>query len=57
MRRDGTIIFAVAYSFNAGNLQYVTKDGLRRSIPLNTLDFDATQQFNEQRGVTVRLPA
>jgi len=57
VRRDGTVFFAVAYSFNAGNLQYVTKDGLRRSIPLNTLDFDATQQFNEQRGVTVRLPA
>jgi hypothetical protein len=57
VRRDGTVFFAVAYSFNAGNLQYVTKEGLRRSIPLSTLDFDATQQFNEQRGVTVRLPA
>jgi hypothetical protein len=57
VRRDGTVFFAVAYSFNAGNLQYVTKEGLRRSIPLNTLDFDATQQFNEQRGVTVRFPA
>jgi hypothetical protein len=57
VRRDGTVFFAVAYSFNAGNLQYVTKEGLRRSVPLNTLDFDATQQFNEQRGVTVRLPA
>ena len=57
VRRDGTVFFAVAFSFNAGNLQYVTKEGLRRSVPLNTLDADATQQFNEQRGVNVRLPA
>jgi hypothetical protein len=57
VRRDGTVFFAVAYSFNAGSLQYVTKEGLRHSVPLNTLDFDATQQFNEQRGVTIRLPA
>jgi hypothetical protein len=57
VRRDGTVFFAVAFSFNAGNLQYVTKEGLRRSVPLNSLDADATQQFNEQRGVTVRLPA
>jgi hypothetical protein len=56
VRRDGTVFFAVAYSFNAGSLQYVTKEGLRRSVPLNTLDPDATQQFNEQRGVTVHLP-
>jgi hypothetical protein len=56
VRRDGTVFFAVAYSFNAGNLQYVTKEGLRRSVPLNALDPDATQQFNEQRGVIVHLP-
>jgi hypothetical protein len=57
VRRDGTVFFAVAFSFTAGNLQYVTKEGLRRSVPTNTLDLDATQQFNEQRGVTMRLPA
>jgi hypothetical protein len=57
VRRDGTVFLAVAFSFSAGNLQYVTKEGLRRSVPANTLDLDATQQFNEQRGVTVRLPA
>jgi hypothetical protein len=57
VRRDGTVFFAVAFSYNGGNLQYVTKEGLRRSVPLSTLDADATQQFNEQRGVTVRPPA
>jgi len=57
VRRDGTVFFAVAYSWLNGNLQYVTQDGLRRIIPLNTLDLDATSQFNEQRGLSFRSPA
>ena len=57
VRQDGSLIFAVAYSLINDRLQYVTAEGLRRTIPLNTLDFTATQQFNEQRGVSVRLPA
>jgi hypothetical protein len=57
VRRDGSLIFAVAYSLINDRLQYVTAEGLRRTIPLNTLDFAATQQFNEQRGVSIRLPA
>jgi hypothetical protein len=57
VRQDGSLIFAVAYSLINDRLQYVTAEGLRRTIPLNTLDFAATQQFNEQRGVSIRLPA
>ena len=57
IKRDGTIIFAVAYSWLNDRLQYVTEEGLRRIVPLNTLDLDATQQFNDQRGVPIRLPA
>jgi len=57
VRQDGSLIFAVAYSLINDRLQYVTAEGLRRTIPLNTLDFAATQQFNEQRGVSLRLPA
>jgi hypothetical protein len=57
VRQDGSLIFAVAYSLINDRLQYVTTEGLRRTIPLNTLDFTATQQFNEQRGVSIRLPA
>jgi hypothetical protein len=57
VRQDGSLIFAVAYSLINDRLQYVTAEGLRRTIPLNTLDLGATQQFNEQRGVSVRLPA
>jgi hypothetical protein len=57
VRQDGSLIFAVAYSLINDRLQYVTAEGLRRTIPLNTLDLGATQQFNEQRGVSIRLPA
>jgi hypothetical protein len=57
VRRDGTVFFAVAYSCSNGSLQYITQDGLRRVIPLTTLDLDATSQFNEQRGLSFRSPA
>ena len=57
VKRDGTLIFAVAYSWINDRLQYVTQEGIRRTIPRNTLDLDATQQFNDQRGVPIRLPA
>ena len=57
VRRDGTLIFAVAYSWINDRLQYVTEEGLRRTVPANTIDLDATQQFNDQRGVPIRLPA
>jgi len=57
VRRDGTVFFAVAYSSSNGSLQYITHEGLRRVIPLTTLDLDATSQFNEQRGLSFRSPA
>jgi hypothetical protein len=57
VRRDGTIIFAVAYTWEKGNLRYVTTEGFRRSVPVDLLDLDATRQFNEQRGLSFRLPA
>jgi len=56
VKRDGTKIFAVAYSMMKDKIQYVTKEGLRRSLPLDALDFDATQKSNEERGNTVTLP-
>jgi hypothetical protein len=56
VRRDGTIIFAVAYTWEKGSLRYVTTEGLRRSVAVDLLDLDATKQFNEQRGLSFRLP-
>lgn len=57
VRRDGTVFFAVAYSWQNGNLQYVTQEGFRKLASLSTLDLDATSQFNEQRGLVFRSPA
>jgi len=57
VQRDGSKLYAVAYSFVNDKLQYVTKEGVRRSIPLDSLDFDATQKINEDLGNTINLPA
>jgi hypothetical protein len=57
VRRDGTVFFAVAYAWENEVLRYVTSEGLRRSVARETLDLNATQQFNEQRGLNFRLPA
>jgi hypothetical protein len=57
VRRDGTVFFAVAYSWQNGTLQYVTQDGFRKLVSQSTLDLDATTQFNEQRGLVFRSPA
>jgi hypothetical protein len=45
------------FTFDSTDLRYVTQDGLRRSVPLASLDLAATQQFNEQRGLSPRLPS
>jgi hypothetical protein len=57
VRRDGGLLFAVAYSWDKGTLRYITSEGLRRSVTQDSLDIDATQQFNEQRGLNFRSPA
>jgi hypothetical protein len=57
VRRDGTLFFATAYAWENGTLRYITAEGLRRSVTADKLDLNATQQFNEQRGLTFRLPA
>jgi hypothetical protein len=54
--RDGTVFFATAYAWENGTLRYITKEGLRRTLTADKLDLAATQQFNEQRGLTFRLP-
>ena len=57
VRRDGGLLFAVAYSWENVTLRYITPDGLRRSIGRDALDLNATEQFNEQRGVNFHAPA
>jgi hypothetical protein len=57
VRRDGTVFFAVAYSWDQGSLRYISSEGTRRSVSRDALDLKATQQFNEERGLTFRSPA
>jgi hypothetical protein len=57
VRRDGTLFFAVAYSWDEQTLRYITQEGLRRSVAREALDLAATQQFNEQRGLNFISPA
>jgi hypothetical protein len=57
VRRDGSLVFAVGYSWDHGTLRYITREGYRRSITRDALDMDATQQFNEQRGLNFHTPA
>jgi len=56
VRRDGTVFFAVAYAWEKGTLRYITSQGLRRTVTQDTLDLDATRQFNEQRGLNFHSP-
>ncbi len=55
--RDGGVVFAVAYSWDNGTLHYVTPEGQRKSVAANSLDMDATTQFNESRGLSFRVGA
>lgn len=57
VRRDGTVFFAVAYTWDRGTLRYITPQGLRHTVTKDALDLDATREFNEQRGMNFRLPA
>jgi len=57
VRRDGTLFFAAAFAWENGTLRYITREGLRRTLSLDKLDLNATQQFNQQRGLNFRLPA
>ena len=57
VKRDGTVFFAVAYSWDQGSLRYISSEGTRRSVSRESLDLKATEEFNEQRGLTFRSPA
>jgi hypothetical protein len=56
VRRDGSQLLAVAFSTDGKQVNYVTREGVRRSVALAELDIDATQRTNEERGTTIRLP-
>jgi len=55
VERDGKVIHAVAFSVEGGRVVYITADGLRRSIPLNRINTQVTEQRNAERGTIIRL--
>ena len=55
VRRDGRIVFATVFSVVGTQLQYVSPEGIRRTLEMTDLDADATQQMNEARGTTVQF--
>jgi hypothetical protein len=55
VRRDGRLLFASVFSVDGTQLQYVTPEGIRRTLALSDLDAGATQQMNEARGTTVQI--
>jgi hypothetical protein len=57
VKSDGGLEFAVAYSWVNGTLRYITPDGKRRTMGRDALDLNATEQFNEQRGIEFHAPA
>jgi hypothetical protein len=55
VRRDGRVLFASIFSVTGNQVQYVTPEGIRRSLPLTDLDTVATQEMNEARGTTLQF--
>jgi hypothetical protein len=55
VRRDGRLLFASLFSVVGTQLQYITPEGIRRTLAISDLDTDATQQMNEARGTVVQF--
>ena len=56
VRRDGRVLFAIAFSTEGDSLVYITPEGVRRTLPLAELDAETTLRMNEERGTTLHLP-
>jgi hypothetical protein len=55
VRRDGRLLFASLFSVVGTELQYITPEGIRRTLPMADLDADATEQMNEARGTSIQI--
>ena len=55
VRRDGHVLLASVFSVVGSQLQYVSPEGIRRTLAMSDLDADATQRMNEARGTTVQF--
>jgi hypothetical protein len=57
VRIDGKLLFAIGFSVRDTEVVYITREGIRRSLPLAELDFEFTRRLNEERGTSLRLPS
>ena len=55
VRRNGTLLFVVAFRQQDDRVIYVTREGLRLSVLVADLDVDATLRINEDRGTDLHL--
>lgn len=53
--RDGTKIEAVAFTRRSDSIVYITADGSRRTLAASSLDSEATQRVNQERGTALDL--
>ena len=56
VRRDGGLLFAVAFTQGGGRITYISRDGVRRGLVLADLDIAATVSMNEERGTPLQFP-
>jgi len=56
VRRDGGLLFAVAFTQGGGRITYISRDGVRRGLMLADLDIAATVSMNEERGTPLQFP-
>ena len=56
VRRDGGLLFAVAFTQGGGRITYISGDGVRRGLVLADLDIAATVSMNEERGTPLQFP-
>jgi hypothetical protein len=53
--KDSTVIAAIGYWAENGDLIYITKTYARKTLPLDRIDKDLTDQLNRERGVEFLL--
>ena len=53
--KNGAMVSAVAFTRQGDQLVYVTKEGNRRTMSVDSIDSDATSKVNEARGTPLKL--
>jgi len=52
---DGHSENAAAFTRSGNQVVYVTPDGMRQTVPVSTIDLEATQRVNQERGTPLQL--